>query len=266
MKHLLVFLACLTLGHAKPQVTTTLAPYAYAIEKIASDRVDVSIIIPENANPHIYESKPQDMQLLSKSSLWFCSGENLEKKLAPTVKAKKIDLNKAVNKAKCQCHHHDHHNAFDLHTWLSPKNYLSQSKLILKALSEEFPESKSFFEANFVELEKEVLELEGKVKAAKKDTLKSIIVSHAAYHYLCQDLGIKQVSLEQDGKEASIKHIQDIFKEFQTKPPKVIFAEIQHGDLGAKRIAELFKAKVSYVNPYQRSYPNSINEILENLE
>lgn len=267
MKHLLVFLAWLALGHAKPQVTTTLAPYAYAIEKIAQDKVDVSILIPENTNPHIYESKPQDMQLLSKSSLWFCSGENLEKKLGPTIKAKKIDLNEAINKAKCQCHHHDHHHeAFDLHTWLSPKNYLSQSKLILKALSEEFPDNKDFFETNFVELEKEILELDSKVTAAKKDTLKSMIVSHAAYHYLCQDLGIKQVSLEQDGKEASIKHIQEIFKAFQAKPPKIVFAEIQHGDLGAKRLAELFKAKVSYVNPYQKNYPRSISEILENLE
>lgn len=267
MKYLIVFLAWLTLGQAKPQVTTTLAPYAYAIEKIALDRVDVSILIPENSNPHIYESKPQDMQLLSKSTLWFCSGENLEKKLAQTIKAKKIDLNEAIYKAKCQCHHHDHHeNTFDLHTWLSPKNYLKQSKLILKALSEEYPDSKDFFESNFEELEKEILALDSKVSAAKKDSLKSIVVSHAAYYYLCKDLGIEQVSLEQDGKEASIKHIQDIFKSFQANPPKTIFAEIQHGDLGAKRLAELLKAKVNYVNPYQKNYPISINEIIENLE
>jgi zinc transport system substrate-binding protein len=267
MKRLLVFFAWFSACYCKPQVTTTLAPYAYAIEKIAADKVDVSILIPENSNPHIYESKPQDMQTLSKSAIWFCSGEVLEQKLSQRVKARKIDLNADISKeTTCHCHHHEHHNSYDLHTWLSPKNYLKQAKLILKILIEEFPENKSLFEANFIELEKEILLLEQEVQKAKTSSEKSLIVSHAAYYYLCHDLGIKQISLEQDGKEASLKHVQDIFKHLQNAPPKTIFAEIQHGDQGAKRLAELFKAKVTYVNPYQKNYPYAIKEVLENLE
>lgn len=269
MKRFLVFFTWLAVGYTKPQVTTTLAPYAYAIEKIVADKVDVSVLIPENANPHIYESKPQDMQSLSKSCIWFCSGEALEKKLSHTVQARKVDLNTNITKHKqtqCHCHHHAHDDNYDLHTWLSPKNYLIQAKLILTILCAEFPENKPFFEKNFLELEKEVLILDEQITQVKSVTKKSLIVSHAAYHYLCHDLGIEQLSLEQDGKEGSIKHVQDIFKTMHKTPPQTIFAEVQHGDSGAKRLADLLKAKIVYVNPYQKNYPQAIKEVIDNLE
>ena len=178
MKRILFFVTWLAIGFSKPQVTTTLAPYAYAIEKIASDRVDVSILIPENSNPHIYESKPQDMQSLSKSVIWFCSGEALESKLKKTVSARIIDLNAGISKShQCHCHHHEHHDSYDLHTWLSPKNYLEQAKVILKVLSNEFPENKSFFEKNFLELEKEILSLDREVTLGKASLKKDLIVN-----------------------------------------------------------------------------------------
>lgn len=267
MNRFLFFFAWLILGHAKPQVTTTLAPYAYCIEKIALDHLEVSILIPENSNPHIYESKPQDIQSLSKSTIWFCSGEAMEKKLSEISKIRKIDLNQdIITSQKCQCHHHNHHDTADLHTWLSPKNYLIQAKLILKTLCEEFPEDKDFFETNFIKFEQELLLLTETITKIKNESIKSLLVSHAAYHYLCADLGIEQISLEHEGKEASIKHIQAVFQKFQNHPPKTIFAELQHADQGAKRLAELLKIKVTYVNPYQKNYPNAVKEILENLE
>lgn len=269
MKHFLIFLTWLIAGYTQPQVTTTLAPYAYAIEKIGGDKIAVSILIPENANPHIYESKPQDLQLLSKSSLWFCCGEALEKKLASTVQARKVDLNVNITKHKqdhCHCHHHDHDHNYDLHTWLSPKNYLIQAKVILSALNETFPENKAFFEANFLSLEKELVLLDQQISGLKLLGKKPLIVAHAAYTYLCHDLNIAQLSLEEDGKEASIKHIQHVFKTTQNTSPKTIFAQVQHGDLGAKRLAQLLKANVVYVNPYQKNYPQAIKEILDNLE
>ena len=269
MKRLVLFLTFCSLGFAKPSVTTTLAPHAYALEAIVKDRVDVQVLIPENANPHIHESKPQDIKMLSQSTLWFCIGESIEKKLGHNVNAKKIDLNQGLETLSQCCHHdHHHHHAhdhnFDTHTWLSPKNYRQQAKQIFEALCNAFPEHKSFFETNYQALDKELEGLVSKVDSAKNKN-STLIVAHAAYAYLCKDLRIEQVSLEHDGKEANLRHIQKIYTRFQNKAPQKIFAETQHSDAGAKRLSDLLKARVVYVNPYQRNYPQSIHEIIDSL-
>jgi zinc transport system substrate-binding protein len=252
----------------KPAVTTTLAPYAYALEKIGGQILDIHVLIPENSNPHIYETKPQDIKKLALSKLWFCSGENIESKNKALFSAKKVDLNQNIQ--LISSHSHDHsschkcHHDHDLHTWMSPGNYLKQSKIILEALCEQFPENKEIFETNYQYLANELNTLIQKVEDHKSQE-SVMIVSHAAYAYLCQDLSIKQVSLEYEGKEAHLKHIQSIYKTHKNDKIRSVFAEIQHTDSGAKRLAELLKSTVVPVNPYQKNYPESIKEILTNL-
>jgi zinc transport system substrate-binding protein len=268
-----VLITCLFLfGFAKdkPMVTVTLAPYAYAIEKIAQSDIQVNILIPENANPHIYETKPKEMKKLAQSELWFCSGEQIEKKLKPNIKTKTIELNKNITLLHDGCSHcssgHHHHNSQDLHTWMSPKNYLQQSKTILDALCESFPDKKTKFMDNFKELESELGKLVVVVENySHKPDCDSFIVSHAAYQYLCHELNMNQISLEYEGKESSLKHLQKIYEDQQSKSFKKVFCQVQHGDMGAKRLASLLKSEVITVNPYQKNYPKAVQEVLEEL-
>lgn len=267
MKKIILFLGLLTTCFGKPAVTTTLAPYAYAIKKIVNSTCDVHILIPENANPHIYETRPQDISQLVHSSLWFCSGEAMEKKISVDLKAKRVDLNHNINLIHTHHHHHDHQSCCqdqDLHTWMSPGNYLKQTKTIFEALCLEFPEHKALFTKNYLQLEKELIELTAQIQSAPK-TVKSLLVSHAAYAYLCQDLGISQLSIEEDGKESSLKHIQSLYQTQKEQKPKAIFAQKQHSDLGAKRLALLLNTPVVMVNPYQENYPQAVLEILHQM-
>lgn len=267
MRLILFILLTLSKCYAeKPSVTITLAPYEYAIKKIAHDELDIHTLIPEDVNPHIYDMKPQELKKLNESKVWFCSGESLEEKVTSGA-IKKVNLNKDIHLISSCCHHHDHHHhSKDLHTWVSPKLYLEQSKLILEELCLAFPEKKDSFKANFKELEQELTALISKVDTFKQSGKKPIfIVSHAAYSYLAQDLSVKQISIEVDGKEAHLKHIQTLYNQFSKEAPKKIFAEIQHGDLGARRLASLLNAEVVLVNPYQKNYPLTISEILDNI-
>jgi zinc transport system substrate-binding protein len=245
----------------KPVITTTLAPYAYAIEQIAKDRLVVHVLIPEDSNPHLHESKPQDIKKLQESKVWFYSGEDLDKKLFEKVSVKKIDLNEGINLHLVGCC--KNHASKDLHTWLSPDNYLIQSKKILKELIETSPENKEFFEQNFIELENKLISL--KQEILSKSSKSPIVVAHGAYHYLCQDLNVNQITIEKEGKEASLKDIQTLYLEFKDNSPKKIFAQIQHSPSGAKRLAELTGSKVVMVNPYQKNYPAAIQEILKEI-
>jgi zinc transport system substrate-binding protein len=273
MKIFFLFLSaiCIAFGESKATITTTLAPYAYAIKKIAGDSYQIHILIPEDVNPHIHETKPQDMQKLASSKLWFCSGEKIEKKSPPSLAVKKIDLNQSITLIHNH-HEHDHHHSSccqheqDLHTWMSPSNYLEQSKTILNALTETFPHDKELFERGFAELEKELLELSQAIRSKQPESQnQKFVVAHAAYAYLCRDLGMTQVTLEYEGKEASLKHIQKIYQELKQDHPLHIFAEMQHSDQSALRLATLLKSDVIVVNPYQSNYPQAIKEILQKL-
>lgn len=247
----------------KPIVTTTLAPYAYAIEKIAKDACDVHILITDTTNPHLYEAKPSDISKLRSSIVWFYTGEDIDKKLLEKVSIKTINLNAEVPLYTVGCC--QHHKTQDLHTWLDPEIYKQQALIILNELIVVFPEKKELFENNYKELSLELDQLKELISIKADNPDFTFVVAHGAYHYLCTHLHLKQVTIEKEGKEATLKEIQTLFNQLKETKPKKIFAQIQHDDSGAKRLADLTGANVVYVNPYQKNYPEAIKEILKEI-
>lgn len=251
------------MGYTKPVVTTTLAPYAYAIEKIAEDTVDVHVLIADTTNPHLYEAKPSDITILRKSLFWFYTGEDIDKKLIDKISVKKVDLNAQVSLHTVGCC--EHHKTKDLHTWLDPEIYKQQALVILNELVLAMPEKKDLFEKNFNKLAIELDQLKNDITSKSNKHDFSFVVAHGAYHYLCDHLKLEQITIEKEGKEATLKEIQNLYNQLKQKAPKKIFAQIQHDDGGAKRLADLTGAEVVYVNPYQKNYPEAINEILKEI-
>ncbi|MCP4724883.1 MAG: zinc ABC transporter solute-binding protein, partial [bacterium] len=47
-------------------ISVSVQPQKFFVEKIGGDKVEVSVMVPPGADPHVYEPKPQQMVELSK--------------------------------------------------------------------------------------------------------------------------------------------------------------------------------------------------------
>ncbi len=64
----------------------SIPPQKYFVEKVGGDLVDVSVVIPPGADPHIYEPTARQMQALGRADIYFRIGVDFEGGFLPTLR------------------------------------------------------------------------------------------------------------------------------------------------------------------------------------
>jgi hypothetical protein len=93
-------------------VFVSIPPQKYFVEKIGGSCVQVSVMVPPGANPHIYEPRPNQMTALSKSRIYFAIGVTFETvwlpkfaKLNPQMRI--VHTDKGIDKMAMVEHPHE---------------------------------------------------------------------------------------------------------------------------------------------------------------
>ncbi len=242
----------------KHLVLVSIAPYAYLVEKIVGNSVQVKTLAPPYANPHTYEPSPKEMSGINNAAIWFCIGEHFEKKALPALKSHNqkltvINLLDSLNLAA---------NEKDRHVWLSPKLTQKQAAIITSSLCQAFPELAAIFRSNLEKLLASLDELDRHMHtildAAEN---KTILVSHAAFKHLCQEYGLAQLSLESEGKEPTAKILGSLLEKIGCLRIKAIFIHPQHSTKGAALISDKLKLPMLPIDPYAYDYEKNMLEI-----
>lgn len=160
-------------------------------------------------------------------------------------------------------HDHEHsHGEFDPHTWLSPKNAISQAKVIADKLAEVDPANKDYYMKNYEKIEKELQDMidEYQGKFAEVGN-KNFLVSHKAFSYLANDFGLNQLALTsltstEDADAKTLKEAVDKAKELGIN---TIFYEMGGSDKSAKTIANEMDAKTVPLNTLEFATDEMIN-------
>ena len=269
---LMFFLSCNQTEKQKgPSVLVTLPPYAYFAEKIAGGAVHVEILVPPGTNPHVYEPNPKQVGDLLGVSLWFRIGELVETKLLGTLKEHNpqmvaIDLSEGITLIE-ETHSHDHHHGDegkDRHIWLSPKLAEIQARSMAAALTKAFPEHTEQFQSGLKKLVSELQELDAEI-GRQLESLKgeAILVSHPAFGYFCQEFGLKQISIECEGKDPLPRHIEHILHEAKKLQIRDIFTQVQYNNKSAILIGKKLKIPTHEVDPYALDYSSNLLHITE---
>ena len=203
----------------KPRVLVSVPAHQYFVEKIGGDTLSVHPLVPAGANPHIFEPTPREVEKTQGAALWFTVGESFESKILKVLKERNSSL-LAVSMCEgldliggtCSCH------SYDRHIWLSPKQSKLQAQTIAASLIQAFPAHEGLYKHNLngllSELEALDLKLTAMLQPLKGETL---LVSHPAFGYFCKDYGLRQISVEHEGKDPLPQHIASIL-EGQTLP------------------------------------------------
>lgn len=254
-----------TPDQAKPQVAVSIVPQASFVKAVAGDMVEVVTMIPPGKSPGNYAPTPQEIEKLSKSSLYFAIGVPVE---TASILPKCTELNQSLKVIKMN----DEVKAVyperefspgkrDPHIWLSPKRAKVMVEIIARELSQIDPKNKAVYEKNAQEYIGKLGQLDEHIKSSLTNLqTKTFIIYHPAFGYFADDYGLKMVALEKEGKEATAKDLERVIDEAREQGIKVIFYQAEIDSKQSKAVAEAIGGTTEQVAPLAADYIGNLEK------
>jgi len=280
-------------GGGKLAVAVSILPQKYFVERIGGDLVEVQALVPPGAEPHAYEPKPAQMSALARTPLYLAIGAPFEAAWLPRFsgvnKSMRIvrtdegieklplaghgheddDHGHAETHAKDARAHggkehghdaeHDHghdHGAFDPHVWTAPGPVRTIALNTAQALAEADPDNAAAYRKG---LDAFLAEIASTDEAVRK-TLEGVpqgtafMVFHPAFAYFARDYGLREVAIEQGGKEPGPRELARLTEEAREEGVKVIFVEPQFSRKAAETVARQVGARVEVIDPLAQDW------------
>lgn len=217
---LVLFLMLSVISYAETEdkltVYTSVYPLYDVTSKIAGEKADIKLVVPNGSELHGYEPSPKKIAGLQKADIFFYVGvglehwadkviENLKNESIKIVRvSKNLDLIKFGEEGLEHNEDHDniedghyYHGTFDPHVWVDPGNMNIIAETIKDELIKLDPENKGYYKGNFKEFTSKIDKLDTKYRGALKNKKHQyILVSHSSFAYLARSYGFKQLSVK----------------------------------------------------------------------
>ncbi len=198
-------------------LTVSLEPQRYLLEKIAGPDWTVTALLGRGEDPENFDPSISDLKKLHDSKVYFKTGtlefeKQLESRMPDGIRFYDTSVGiDVITGTHGNCRHHDHNIAGhdhegDPHTWTSVRNAKIMSRNMLSAMIEISPSDSAVFRENYRRL---IAELDScdSVIASLLEPLKgkAFMVWHPSLSYFARDYGLRQLSMGMDNKEMSAR-------------------------------------------------------------
>jgi zinc transport system substrate-binding protein len=275
----------------KLPVFVSILPQKFFVQQIGGELVDVSVLVEPGASPATYEPKPKQMAALSRIKIYFAIGVPFEKVwLGKIVSANPnmlvVRTDSGIEKIPMTAHQHptekihphdlkengprqgpQHDDAdntarqrmLDPHIWLSPPLVKIQARYIFEALQSVDPSHGVRYRTNYQKFLRDLDEIDAELKdifAGKKGL--EFFVLHPSWGYFAHAYGLKQVSIEIEGKDPKPAQLIEIIQHAKDKDIKVLFVQPQFSTKSAEIIAKAIGAQIVFANPLAADWADNL--------
>lgn len=257
-------------------VVVSILPLAEFTEAVGGEKVNVSVMIPPGANPHVYEPSPEDLKRVALAKVYVKVGTNLEFELSWMEKLLGVnqhlvlcDASKGVEEINTpsgehEHTHHGHETGHDPHIWLSPTNAEQIVRNILDTLVTMDAANADYYRRNAEEYIRRLREVDAYIqKKLQLLKVRSFIVFHPAWGYFADRYDLEQVAIEYEGKEPSAKELAMIIKKARLLKIKSILASPQFSRRSVEVIAGEIKGKVELADPLAKDYIGNLIRVTD---
>lgn len=270
----------------------TIAPQKYFVQRIGGGLVDVSVLVPPGADPHTFEPKPRQMAALSRSTIYFAIGIDVEKAWLPRITATNRKLlvvrtddgiakipvlshpgaegprEAAAGSAGHEEEGHVHGaGSADPHVWLSPELVKIQAGHILRALATVDPANRARYEDGYNRFLGELDALHGELKslfAGRRG--ERFMVFHPSWGYFAAAYGLVQVPVEAGGKEPKPAQLLKLVRDARERGIKVIFVQPQFSTKSAELLSREIGGQVVGVDPLAENWAENLREVARKFQ
>jgi len=253
----------------KPVIAVTIVPQKAFAEAVCGDLADVITMVPPGSSPENYEPTPQQMKLLEKAALYFAIGVPTEEaNILPALESietvKVIALQDKV--AEVYPDRTFASGERDPHIWLSPKRVRIIIETITREMSELAPENKQAFmnnaEAYLEQLDELDREINQLLQGAEN---RKFIVYHPAFGYFADDYGLQMIALEEEGKEATIRRLQEMIDFAKAENIKAVFYQEEIDSSQSEAFAEEISGRTVQLAPLAADYIDNLKKMAETI-
>ena len=204
---------------------------------------------PQTGCLHDYQLTTDDMKTLEKADVFVANGAGMESFLDKVIKEHKnltvIDASKDISLL-------EENGQPNPHVWLDVDNAIKQVENISQQLCDADPNHAEAYKANAAVYIGKLKELQAYMNNELKDiSHRDIVTFHEAFPYFAQEfnLNIIKVIEREPGTEPSPQELEDIIKDVNKLPAKVLFTEPQYSPTAAETIARETGAHIYALDP-----------------
>ena len=274
---LLILCACTNTPQKndKPIITVTLEPLRFFTEAIAGDNFQVISMVPKGSSPESYDPTPQQLVNLSQSQAYFRIGYIgfeqvwMDKLEANSPDMKVYDTSVGVDLIRGEGHWHGdhyHEGGVEPHIWNSTQNALIIAENIYKALCELDAAHQADYQKRLDVLKETIRQTDKNVKAFLKNADKTFLIYHPALSYFARDYELKQISMEEDGKEPSPAQLKDLIETCRKEKIHTIFVQQEFDQRNAQLIANELGINIVSINPLSYDWAEEMVRVAKALK
>ena len=264
-------------GSWNPVVFVSIQPQSGLAKAIAGDRVEIHTLVGKGQSPHAYEPTARQLTRLGEADALLGIGmpfeKHLLKKIVPLYPDLPIIGTQAGIKLRTMPHEHhgEHctadHGAVDPHVWLSPANAIVLAENMAQTLGKIDPGNADKYREHLEKLATELKQLDKDIRDRLAPYAGSrFYVFHPSFGYFADAYGLKQVSVELDGKAPSPRQLVALIEQAKSDDIKVVFVQKQFPADSAKAIALAIDGTVVQLDPLAEDVVANLRLIAESIE
>ena len=259
----------------KAIITVTLEPLRYFTEAIAGDNYQVVSMVPKGSSPESYDPTPQQLVNLSKSKAYFRIGyigfeQAWMKKLADNCPDMKIyDTSKGIDLIRDKGHWHGNHfheGGVEPHIWNSTQNALVIADNIYQALCELDSTHQEYYQKRLDVLKQTIRETDANVRSLLENADSTFLIYHPALSYFARDYGLKQISIEEGGKEPSPAQLKALIETCRKENIHTIFVQQEFDQRNAQLIADELGIQIVSIHPLSYDWAEEMLRVAKALK
>ena len=266
------------------RVFVGIPPQAYVVEAIAGDSVSVEVLLSPGQSPHTYEPTPKQVARLAEADLYFAIGLPFEHLLLEKFNAtfvalhvintqtgiplREMDVHHHLDESPADEHHHEgeHEGDRDPHFWMSPRLMKMMAATIADSLAARYPELHEYLQPRYQALETHLDSLDAAVSEILAPYRgRAIYVFHPAFGYFTDAYGLRQLPVEVEGKEPSIRQMTDMLAEAEHDHMRALFAQPEFMANEVRAMAHEMGAEIVILDPLARDYDTNLLDIARHV-
>ena len=221
---LLLITSMVALSQAKIKVVSSASIFQDMAMNIGGDKIEAFTIVPIGGDPHLYEPKPSDAQLVKSADIILVNGLTFEGWINKLIKnsgsaAKVYTITEGVNVLKSD----KYKNAADPHAWMDASNGLKYIENIKDALIATDPKNTDYYNENYKKYRVEISNLDEYIaREIKKipEEKRMLVTSHDAFAYYGRRYGVrlnalKGISTEAETQTKDMVRVSNAIRESQ---------------------------------------------------
>jgi zinc transport system substrate-binding protein len=254
-------------SNGKIGVVVSIGPEVQWVNAVGGDKVNVTLMVPPDDDPHTYEPLPGQLKQVSNAKMYAEIGSPLEFETNYMGKIEAANPNLLIvncsqgitlmpNTAENES------DTMDPHDWVDPKDAEVMVNNIYLGLVKVDPSDQAYFEKNRDNYEAQLETLDNYTAQTLKDKKGTdILIFHPAFGYYAKDYNLTQIAVMINDEEPSPQRIALLLNTAKADNITVMYNEPQYDPSYMQSIASQVNGKVLTVNDLDENYLQNMRNV-----